>query len=139
MKTSENKLRSENRQALKRSDHQPLPPKFPSFDFRKLTGWRRCVYRWSRFGFKQVRGLVRLLPPKSPNLNAHVERFIRTIKDEALNHVLIFGEGHLRRMVAEFIEHYHKLILRKEPAVSGRVVCHRRLGGLLKFYDRKAA
>ena len=48
------------------------------------------------------------LPPKSPNLNAYAERFVRSIKDECLTRVVPLGEGHLRRLVYEYIEHYHR-------------------------------
>ena len=46
------------------------------------------------------------LPPKSPNLNAYAERFVRSIKEECLTRVVPLGEGHLRRLVYEYIEHY---------------------------------
>ena len=48
------------------------------------------------------------LPPKSPNLNAYAERFVRSIKEECLTRVVPLGEGHLRRLVYEYIEHYHR-------------------------------
>ena len=38
------------------------------------------------------------LPPKSPNLNAYAERFVRSIKEECLTRVVPLGEGHLRRL-----------------------------------------
>jgi transposase InsO family protein len=47
------------------------------------------------------------LPSRSPNLNAYAERFVRSIKSECLAQVIPIGEGHLRRMVREYIEHYH--------------------------------
>src|SRR5262252_8859131 len=47
------------------------------------------------------------LPPSSPNLNAHAERFVRTIKESCLERLILFGEGSLRRAIHEFIEHYH--------------------------------
>jgi transposase InsO family protein len=95
-------------------------------------------------------GVVRL-PRKSPNLNAHAERFVLSIKSEALNRIMILGEDHLRRVVREYMAHYHterphqglggRLI---EPdarvvAPGGKVVCRQRLGGLLRYYYRKAA
>ena len=48
------------------------------------------------------------LPPRSPNLNAYAERFVRTIKESCLDRLILVGEGSLRRAVAEFIEHYHR-------------------------------
>ncbi len=53
-------------------------------------------------GVKPVR-----LPPKSPNLNAHVERFLRSLKEESLHRLILFGERSLRRAVSEFLSHYH--------------------------------
>lgn len=48
------------------------------------------------------------LPPRSPNLNAHAERFVRTIKESCLERMILFGEGSLRKAIHEFIEHYHR-------------------------------
>ena len=47
------------------------------------------------------------LPPKSPNLNAYAERFVRSIKEECLTRVIPLGEGHLRLLTREYAEHYH--------------------------------
>ena len=47
------------------------------------------------------------LPPRSPNLNAFAERFIRTIKASCLERLLLIGEGALRRAIREFVDHYH--------------------------------
>ena len=48
------------------------------------------------------------LPPKSPNLNAYAERFVRSIKEECLHRVVPLGEGHLRLIVHEDVEHDHR-------------------------------
>ncbi|MFT5106944.1 MAG: putative transposase [Verrucomicrobiales bacterium] len=48
------------------------------------------------------------LPPRSPNLNAYAERFVRSIKDECLSRVLVLGERHLRLLVRDYVEHYHR-------------------------------
>lgn len=92
-----------------------------------------------------------LLPPRSPNLNAHIERFMKSLKSEALSRMIFFGEKSLRRAVTAFLEHYHaernhqgidnQLI---EPGdgvglVAGKIECRERLGGLLKYYHRDAA
>ena len=53
-------------------------------------------------GIKPVR-----LPPRSPNLNAHIERFMRSIGDECLNRLIFFGEASLRNAVTEYLAHYH--------------------------------
>jgi transposase InsO family protein len=47
------------------------------------------------------------LPPRSPNLNAQAERFVRTIKESCLYRMILFGECSLRRAIHEFIVHYH--------------------------------
>ena len=91
---------------------------------------------------------MKRLPPRSPNLNAYVERFKRSIQEEVLNRILIFGEKHLRKVITEYAEHYHherphqglgnKIIEPVPHKNTGQIVCKQRLGGLLKFYDRAA-
>ena len=81
--------------------------------------------------------------------NAYAERFVRTIKYECLNCVIPFGERHLGRTIAEFMEHYHaerdhqglgnELITGSRSEASGRTIYRQlRLGGLLTFYTRAA-
>jgi len=92
-----------------------------------------------------------LLPPRSPDLNAHIERFMRSIKAECLERMIFFGEKSLRRAVPAFLQHYHaernhqgldnQII---EPAaevgsVAGQIECRARLGGMLRYYYREAA
>jgi hypothetical protein len=96
------------------------------------------------------------LPPRSPNLNAFAERFVRSIKEECLDQLILFGEASLQRALDQYIEHYHherphqgkeNVILvpnaatntASDPPRAGPVQCKQRLGGLLKFYHRKAA
>ena len=91
------------------------------------------------------------LPPKSPNLNAYAKRFVRSIKEECLTCVVPLAEGHLRLLVHEYIEHYHRernhqgldnrLLQRAPPPVRSDADVQRRarLGGLLSFYHREAA
>ena len=63
------------------------------------------------------------LPPKSPNLNAYAERFVRSIKEECLNRVVPLGEGHLRRVGGEFVGIRHRSIFgSREPGVPREVV-----------------
>ncbi len=47
------------------------------------------------------------LPPRSPNLNAHAQRFVLSITAECLDRLVILGERHLRRAIAAYVEHYH--------------------------------
>jgi Integrase core domain/Calcineurin-like phosphoesterase len=93
---------------------------------------------------------VVLIPERAPNANAYAERFVRSIKEECLSRVIPIGERHLRRAVAEFVDHYHRernhqgldnrLIAGSTRLASsaGRVRRHSRLGGLLNFYQRAA-
>ena len=83
----------------------------------------------------------------SPNLNPFVERFVRSIKYECLNKILIFGESHLRYVISEYMIFYHEErphqgignnIIAPQPQGKGEIVCHERLGGLLKSYRRAA-
>ena len=48
------------------------------------------------------------LPPRSPNLNAYAERFVRSIKAECLDRMIFVGQASLCRAAREFIEHYHR-------------------------------
>jgi len=98
-------------------------------------------------------GIKRLpLPPKSPNLNAHAERFIRSVKSEALSRFILFGEKSLCHILSEYMAHYHQerchqglgnVIPFPKPQAAndleGPIQCHERLGGTLKFYARKVA
>ena len=91
------------------------------------------------------------LPPRSPNLNAYAERFVRSIKESCLDRMIFFGEGALRRGIDEFVLHYHgernhqglgnRLIVPNEGQADhcGAVVRRERLGGMLNYYYRAAA
>ena len=91
------------------------------------------------------------LPPKSPNLNAYAERFVRSIKEECLHRVVPLGEGHLRLIVNEYVAHDQRernhqgldnqILPRPPPPVRADADVQRgeRLGGLLSFYYREAA
>ena len=92
-----------------------------------------------------------LLPPKSPNLNAHLERFFRSLKEEALERMIFFGEKSLRNAIREFVLHYHaernhqgldnKIIEPGNEVGRGEaeILCRERLGGMLRYYYRDAA
>jgi transposase InsO family protein len=91
------------------------------------------------------------LPAKSPNLNAHAERFVRSIRDDCLDDVVLFGERHLRTVVHEYVAHYHEernhqglgnvipILDAKTVNKDGKVARRQRLGGLLNYYHREAA
>jgi len=87
-------------------------------------------------------------PIAAPRANAHMERQIGSTRRECLDWLLILGRRHLERVMAEWIEHYNQArphrglalqtpIARSDPvARAGPVVCHQRLGGLLRDYSR---
>jgi transposase InsO family protein len=91
------------------------------------------------------------LPPRSPNLNAYAERFVRSIKEDCLEGMVFFGEDSLRTAVREYVAHYHternhqglgnRLIIPMRTAnqTKGTVHCNHRLGGTLNYYYRDAA
>src|SRR5881296_3524614 len=60
------------------------------------------------------------LPPRSPNLNAHAERFVRTIKEGCLEWMIFFGETSLRKDIAEFVAHYH--LERNHQGLGNRLI-----------------
>jgi hypothetical protein len=98
-------------------------------------------------------GVTRVtLPPRSPNLNAYAERWVRSVKEETLSRLILFGERSLSYALAEYGTHYHRerphqgkgnVILmpstRADVPSDGLIGCRERLGGLLKYYDREAA
>jgi transposase InsO family protein len=96
-------------------------------------------------GVKSVR-----LPPKSPNLNAHLERFHLSAKSECLSRMIFFGEKMLRHAAREFLDHYHeernhqslgnRIIEPGEEVgrAEGDIICDERLGGMLRYYRRAA-
>src|SRR5262249_224364 len=91
------------------------------------------------------------LPPRSPNLSPHIERFMRSVKEESLDRLILFGEQSLRQAVGEFVAHYHTernhqglgnhLLVSGEDVglMAGVILCRQRLGGLLRYYYRRAA
>jgi putative transposase len=100
----------------------------------------------AEFGVESVK-----LPPHSPNLNAFAERFVKSIKEECLERMILFGEGALRTAIREYLAHYHvernhqgldnRLIIPNADKWQSDGVVHRkqRLGGALSFYHRDAA
>ncbi|MGK0189554.1 MAG: putative transposase, partial [Verrucomicrobiales bacterium] len=94
---------------------------------------------------------VVLLPPKSPNLNAQIERYMRSLKSECLNRMIFFGRQSLQKALKQFVAHYHgernhqglenRII---DPGIEvgrdvGEIECRERLGGMLRYYYRDAA
>ena len=91
------------------------------------------------------------LPAHSPNLNAHAERWVRSVKEECLSKVILFGERSLRRVLNDYVDHFHaernhqgkgNVLLfpqATEHHREGPVRCRERVGGLLRYYHREAA
>ena len=92
-----------------------------------------------------------VLPARSPNLNAYAERWVRSVKEECLSKVILFGERSLRRALINFVDHFHaernhqgkgNILLfprATDRQREGPVRCHERLGGLLRYYHQEAA
>ena len=92
---------------------------------------------------------------RAPNQNAYAERFVQTIKHECLDLFIVLGEKHLRYLIREFVGYYHEFRphqslgnmpplttvppTRVERLGPADVVCHERLCGLLRHYEKKAA
>jgi len=92
------------------------------------------------------------LPPRSPNLNAYAERWVRSVKEECLSRLILFGERSLWHALSMYTTHYHQ---ERPHQGKGNVVlippanhrqrphdpiqCRERLGGLLKYYYCDAA
>jgi len=103
------------------------------------------------FGSEGVQVLV--TPVQAPNANAHAERWIRTVRIECLDWLLIVGQGHLAQVLRAYVQHYnqhrpHRALGLEAPdpptelnAAKDRQgkVCRRDLlGGLLHEYRRAA-
>jgi putative transposase len=97
---------------------------------------------------------VQAVGPLAPNLNAFAERWVQSVKQEVLDHFVVFGEEHLRLLLREY-ESYHNNLRPHQslgnvpptataspppsPLALEDVACDERLGGLLKHYCRRAA
>jgi transposase InsO family protein len=88
------------------------------------------------------------LPARSLNLNAFAERWVRSVKQECLSKLILFGEASLLRALGEFVQHFHaernhqgkgNVLLfpsddERRSRIRRSVCCRERLGGLLKYY-----
>jgi hypothetical protein len=85
-------------------------------------------------------------------LNAYAERWVRSVKEEVLSRLILFGEDALRKVLNEYGTHYHQernhqgkgngllvALAREGHSASNLIRSRERLGGLLKYYSRKAA
>src|SRR5262249_8196790 len=99
---------------------------------------------------------VRVVPisVQAPNMSAHAERWVQSVKQEALDHFIVFGEEHPRHILDRYLIYYHSQrphqSLGNRPPDGGppdesdspvsvdEVCCEEDLGGLLKHYYRPA-
>jgi putative transposase len=90
-------------------------------------------------------------PVRSPRANSFAERFVGTLRRECLDHVLILGEQHLRKVLSEFARHYnghrpHQTLHQRPPQhepgqaidMTARIECTQVIGGLISEYRRAA-
>ena len=114
----------------------------------------RCLVRdrdgvYSRVVRRRRRALgIRDRPtaPRSPWQNAYAERLIGSIRRECLDHMIVFGESHLRRIVSLYASYYNEarthLSLTKDAPISrpierfGRLIAEPMVGGLHHRYTR---
>jgi putative transposase len=109
-------------------------------DAKYCDEFRRAL---AREGLEVIR-----LPPRSPNLIAFAERFVRSIKEECLSRMVFLGQTSLRHAIAQYMVHYHgernhqgleNRLLQPPPAdrnVNVSVKRRERLGGILSYYHR---
>ena len=92
------------------------------------------------------------LPARSQDLNSFAERWVKSVKEECLSKLILFGETSLRDALKEYVAHHHhernhqgrdNLLLfppvGQTNTADGAIRCRECLGGLLKFYYRTAA
>ena len=90
-------------------------------------------------------------PGRSPRANAFAERWVRTVREDCLDHLLIFGRRHVESVLAEYVDHYNRARphrgLDLDPPDAAAADCaaasptiHRRdvLGGLIHEYELAA-
>jgi putative transposase len=93
-----------------------------------------------------------VLPPRSPNLNAYAERWVRSVKEECLSRLILFGEASLHHALTQYVAHFHHErnhqgkgnvllfpMVSPDAKCAGPIQCRERLGGLLKYYTCEAA
>ena len=89
------------------------------------------------------------LPARSPDLNCYAERYVKSVKSECLDYLILSSVAQLEYALGQYSEYYHherihqslgRIIEPKHPIDdTADIVCIERLGGLLKSYHRLAA
>jgi putative transposase len=119
----------------------------------RLARSRHEVQRFVPEHFSDRRCEVPGATPPESKLNAFVERWVRSVRDECLSKLTLFGESSLRRALTLFTEHYHSernhqgkgnVLLFPDagefrPTCGQSIQCRERLGGLLKYYYPRVA
>jgi transposase InsO family protein len=91
-----------------------------------------------------------LTPYRAPNANAIAERWVRSVRAECLDQLLILSEDHLRRVLREYVDYYngarpHQGLEQRAPIpfprvpAEGPIHCRDVLGGIIHDYRRVAA
>ena len=137
---------------LKQITHNPTVEDGPMTNARFLLHDRDTKFSEAFDALFQSAGMAPLkLPPQSPDANAFAERWVRSVKEECLDPLILFGERSLHHALKEYLAHHqhernHRGLdnvipfpdqLSSEP--KGPVRKSERLGGLLNFYHRAAA
>jgi putative transposase len=129
---------------------QQIVEAFPNDTAPYLLRDRDRVYgEQFRHRVKGMRITEVLTASHCPWQNAHAERFVRSIREECLDRLILFGERRLLHVLAEFVAHYHgernhqgldnDLIAPRRRLLGGpHVRCRERVGGLLRYYHRAA-
>jgi transposase InsO family protein len=91
------------------------------------------------------------IPPRCPRANCFAERFVLTVRTEVTDRMLIFGEQHLRSILAQYSQHYnqqrpHRALRLRPPRpqapvpepIHGRIRRRPILGGLINHYEAAA-
>ena len=108
---------------------------------------RDCIY--GAVATRRLRAMGirdRPIAPTSPWQNGFAERLIGSIRRECLDHIIVLGEAHLRRILRSYARYYNEtrthLALDKDSPLSrtvkraGRILCRPVLGGLHHEYVR---